>query len=291
MEDDMNIFKCFGKGIKEATLRPKMVFFLWLFNVLFAALTYFLFAAAFGGALGTSAIVRDLVRKTDMNAVIEFLTSGGVVLGELATAVIILSILYVFMSIFLYGGILHSLVHKNDQERFAPVFFAGGGKFYGRFFRLTLYSLVLWIPAGVIFVIFDNLLKVIHRDPSHEQLTVIFTIGKVLFALFLIFLIKMIMDYARFKIAGQDSRKVFQALLGSVKFVFGKLGRTLALYYLLGLVGWAVFLIYKVLNATFVQSSMGTILLGFFLAQVFIASRGWLKIAYQAAQGKAIGLI
>ncbi len=287
----MNIFQCFGKGIKEATRRPKMVVILWLFNVLFAALTYFLFAAAFGGALGSSAVVRDLVRKADTNAVIEFLTSGGVVLGELATAVIILTILYVFMSIFLYGGILHSLVHKNDDERFASIFFSGGGKLYGRFFRLTLYSLVLWIPAGVIFTIFDNFLRAIRGDPSHEKLTIIFLIGRVLFALFLVYLIKMIMDYARIKIAGQDSREVFRALLGSVKFVFRNLGKSLALYYLLGLVGWAAFLIYKVLNAAFVQSSMGTILFGFFLAQVFIASRGWLRIAYQAAQGKAIDLI
>jgi len=31
--------------------------------------------------------------------------------------------------------------------------------------------------------------------------------------------------------------------------------------------------------------------LGFVLAQAFIAGRGWLKVAYQASQGRTIGLI
>jgi hypothetical protein len=99
------------------------------------------------------------------------------------------------------------------------------------------------------------------------------------------------MDYARILIAGRDSREVLRSLFEAVRLVLKKPGTTLALYYLLGLVGWASFLIYRVLDSAFPQTSTATIAIGFLLAQVFIASRGWLKVAYQAAQGRVIGLI
>ncbi|MDP2914807.1 MAG: hypothetical protein Q8O91_05075 [Candidatus Aminicenantes bacterium] len=288
----MNVIQCAVKGIRESTVRPKMIVLLWSFNLLVAGLCYFVFLRAFGGAVGTSALVKEMVHKADMNVVVEFLTSasGGAV-TELFVIVIGLSVLYALVSVFLYGGILQILIQKGGRWRFAETFFAGGGRFYGRFFRLEIYSLGLWLTAGLIFILINALINFNFRDSTNEQTTFVFTIIKILFAFFLVFLIKMIMDYARILIAGRDSRDVFRSLLEAVRFVLKKPAKTLALYYLLGLAGWASFLLYKVLDSAVPQTSTVTIAIGFLLAQVFIASRGWLKIAYQAAQGRVIGLI
>lgn len=288
----MNVIQCAVKGIRESTVRPKMVVLLWSFNLLVAGLCCFVFLRAFGGAVGTSALVKEMAHKADMNVVVEFLTSasGGAV-TELFVIVIGLSVLYALVSVFLYGGILQILIQKGGRWRFAETFFAGGGRFYGRFFRLEIYSLGLWLTAGLIFILVNALINFNYRDSTNEQTTFVFTIIKILFAFFLVFLIKMIMDYARILIAGRDSRNVLRSLLEAVRFVLKNPGKTLALYYLLGLAGWASFLLYKVLDSAFPQTSTATIAVGFLLAQVFIASRGWLKIAYQAAQGRVIGLI
>ena len=288
----MNVVQCAAKGIRESTARPKMVVLLWAFNFMAAGLIFFVFFRAFGGAVGTSALVKEMAQKADMNVVVEFLTAGGGgVVSELLLIGLGTIVLYLFVSVFLYGGILQTLIQKGGGWRFAETFFAGGGRFYGRFFRLEVYSLGLWFAAGLIFVLINSVINFNYRDSADEQTTFVLTIIKVLFALFLVFLIKMIMDYARILIAGRDSREVLRSLLEAVRFVLKKPGKTLALYYLLGLVGWALFLIYRVLGSAFPRTSPATIVIGFLLAQVFIASRGWLKVAYQAAQGRVIGLI
>lgn len=282
----MNIIKSYRQGIQEATFRPKMVMVLWMINALFASVVYFLFSAMFGAAIGTSGLASELLRKPDMNILLEFLTASGTSLGMLGTAIIVLIVLYHIGSIFLNGGILYTLIHQGDREGFAQVFFAGAGKYFGRFFRLTIYSLVLWVPAVVVFMIINWLLGILTKNPVHEQRAFILNLVRAAIALVLVFLIKMIMDYARIKIVTQDARPVFLSLLEAAAFVFRKLGKSLVLYYLLGLTGLAAFLVYWGIRSSFTATSTGAIWLGFLIAQLYIASRGWLRIAFQAGQTK-----
>jgi len=280
----MNIFKSYRKGIQEATLRPNMVGVLWMINLFFASVIYFLFSAILKAAFGQSLLASDLLHKPNMDLLLEFLLSSGTSLGMLVTAGLVLAALFFLAGIFVNGGILHALVHQRDYESFGQVFFAGGGKFYGRFFRLSIYSLILWIPSVILYLIISGLLGISTKNPLNEQSSFYIVLLRIAIVLFLVFLIKMIMDYARIKIATQDSRSVFRSLLEATGFVFRKLGKTLALYYLLGLTGVAAFLIYWGIRSTFQAGSSGTIWLGFIISQLFIASRGWLRVAFQAGQ-------
>jgi len=280
----MNIFKSYRKGIQEATLRPNMAVVLWMINFFFASVIYFLFSAMLSAAFGKSLLASDLLQKPNMDILLEFLTSSGTSLGMLVTAGLVMAVLFFLAGIFVNGGILQSLVHQRDQGGFAQVFFAGGGKFYGRFFRLSIFSLILWIPAVFLYMIINGVLGIFTRNSLNEQGSFYVVWLRIAIALFLIFLIKMIMDYARMRIATQDSRSVLRSMLEAAGFVFRKLGKTLALYYLLGLTGVAAFLIYWGIRSTFSAGSSGTIWLGFFISQLFIASRGWLRIAFQAGQ-------
>jgi MFS family permease len=280
----MNIFKSYRKGIQEATLRPNMAVVLWMINFFFASVIYFLFSAMLSAAFGKSLLASDLLQKPNMDVLLEFLTSSGTSLGMLVTAGLVLVVLFFLAGIFVNGGILQSLIHRRDDEGFAQVFFAGGGKFYGRFFRLSIYSLIFWIPAVFLYMIISGVLGIFTKNPLNEQGSFYIMLLRIAIALFLIFLIKMIMDYARLRIATQDSRSVLRSLLEAAGFVFRKLVKTLALYYLLGLTGVAAFLIYWGIRSTFSAGTLGTIWLGFIISQIFIASRGWLRIAFQAGQ-------
>ncbi len=282
----MNIIKSYSHGIQAATSRPKMVFVLWMANFVFSSVVYFLFSAMLKAAFGKSLMASDLLKKPNMDVFLEFLTSSGTAQGMLITSALILIVLFLLVSMFLNGGILHTLISRQDGEGFAQVFFAGGGKFFGRFFRLTIYSLILWVPAVLLFIILSGILGMIAKNPLNEQGAFYLALLRIALAVFFVFFIKMILDYARIKIATQDAWSVFRSLLEATAFVVRKLGKTLVLYYLLGLTGLVVFLAYWGIRSTFSTSSSTAIWLGFFIAQLFIASRGWLRIAFQAGQTK-----
>jgi hypothetical protein len=280
----MSVIKSYVHGIAAATRRPKLVALLWLMNIVFALPAFFIFRGAFKGILGNSLAADGLLKKTDMNVIFEFLTAPGVVLGQVITAVLVLIVLHVLAYLFAFGGILNALAPETRGQRFGQVFFGGGGRFYGRFFRLVVYSIVLWVPVVVIVVAVNALLKLVTANPAHEQLALAMTILRVLGFLFLVFFVEMILDYARIKIAVTDSSQVFRALVGATRFVFSRPLKTLLLYYMLGLTGWAAFGAYLALHSTFSETSAAAAVLGFLITQVFIASRAWLRVAYQAAQ-------
>ncbi len=122
------------------------------------------------------------------------------------------------------------------------------------------------------------------KDSTNEQLGFVLTILRVVLALFLVYFNKMILDYARIRIVREDTNRVYDSLAWAVRFVFGRLGGTLLLYALLGVTGLAMLAAYLGLSRLFPGSTTGAIVSVFLLSQLFVAGRGWLKIAFQASE-------
>jgi hypothetical protein len=278
MENAMNIIRSYVQGTREAASRPATIALLWLANIVLAAPACIFFSEALGAAMGKSAA------PLDQDAAIEFLIgSAGALRGSL-TAALAAVVLSAFVAIFTFGGILNTLVRSGAGEGTGQIFFAGGARYYGRFLRLTLYSAVLWVPALAVSIALHFLASAAMNGSTNEQLGFVLTIVRVALALFLAFFIKMIMDYARIRIVREDTSRVYDALVWAVRFVARRPGGALLLYYLLGVTGWAMLAAYLVLHRLFPGAATGAIAFGFVLSQIFIAGRGWLRIAFQAAQ-------
>lgn len=279
----MTITSCYKKGVTEATARPNLMAVLWLFNVSFASILCVIFSRAFNASVGPSLVLKDLLKTGDMNIIFETLTQTAGPFASAFRAAPIVILLYFLANVFLQGGILNVLIAPRGRGKFAESFFGGGGRFYGRFLRLLVYSAVVWVPAIILFFAVNAALGVL-SDPSREKQMVLFAILRIALGLFLLHLVKMVLDYARIMIAVPDSRTVFRALMDAVRFVVRRLGGTLGLYYLLGLTGLAISLAYLGVKSLIGTTTAAGILAVFLITQVYIAGRGWLRSAYQAGQ-------
>ena len=279
----MKVLKSYSNGVREATIRPKMVLLLWFFNLLFGFIIFYLLYNRLMEAMSRSAISEGMLSKVNYHFVFEFLTYHGQAWSTIRSTAVVLVCGYIMVSIYLLGGILHSLV-ETPKTSFSQRFFQGCGKFFGRFFRLFIYSLILWFVFFVFMFILYQVGDALTGKGVNEQLTYyLFLVGAAI-ALFFIFFINMIQDYARIKIVTEDSRYVFRSLFQSIGFVFKRLGGTLVLYYLLVLTGVVIALVYWGFKAVIPFSSAAAILITFVVSQLFIASHAWLKVAFQAGQ-------
>jgi hypothetical protein len=280
----VKVLKSFGNGVREATIRPKMVLLLWFFNLLFGFFIFYLLYGRLAEALSQSAISEGMQSKVNYNFVFEFLTYHGEALGTIRSLALVLICVYILVSIFLFGGILQVIVVGTQKKSFLQRFFQGCGKFFGRFFRLFIYSLVLWFVFVVLMIILYQIGSALTENGANEKLTYyLYLVGGGI-ALFFIFFINMIQDYARIRIVTEDSRYVLRSLFQSIGFVFKRLGGTLGLYYLLVLTGVVVALVYWGLRSVIPFSSGAAILITFLVYQLFIASHAWIKVAFQAGQ-------
>lgn len=286
----MKILKSYGLGIKKASSQGKMVLVLWAFSLVFAAIVYFVGRGYFANALGQSALGETL-RRFDTGLFLEMLIHNGAPLGTLFKLIMLMACMYSLVAIFLSGGILHVLLSADEpaanepvRRRFGAVFFQGAGRYFGRFFRLEIYSLILWVGFFIFQWILWLLAGTLTAQGSNEKM--IFYVFWVWLAidLILVFFVRMILDYARIVIAWTDTRRVWRSLWEAVGFVFKRLFGTLSLYYLLLVTGAVIFLVYWGIHSRISTTSLAAIWLAFLVGQAFILSRGWLRIAFLAAQ-------
>lgn len=286
----MKVLKSYVLGIKQATAQGKMILVLWVFNLLFAALIYFVGSGFFAGALGGSGLAESL-RQFDTGLFLEMLVHNQARVSAVFKVITALAFLYYWLSIFLTGGILHVLLsgsapaeNEPRRERLAPAFFQGAGRYFGRFFRLEVYSLILWAVFGLFQLVFNLAAKPLTADGANEKMLYYVFWARLVISLVLIFFIRMILDYGRIIIARADTGRVWRSLWEAVRFVFRRLFATLALYYILLITGLVIFLAYWGIHSIISTLSLAMIWLVFFIGQAFIMSRAWLKIACQAAQ-------
>jgi len=290
-EEKVRVLRSYGRGIKEATLQPKMIFILWVRNFIFGVFIFYLFFKFFSDTTGKSVLAEGLLKKFDFNVLLELLIHHGESVSTILSVGFILILVYFLVSIFLYGGILSALTlspEARDEKKghFAQVFFQGAGKFFGRFFRLSIYSLILWTAFVLINIVLNPVGRFLTGNGTNEQLAFYLFWIRLAIGLFLVFLIRMILDYSRIEIVIEDSRSVFLSLFRIVKFVFQKFGKTLVLYYLIVLTGIALIVIYWLLKSILpsFSSSLLMILVPLVVGQLFIALQSWLKIIFQSAQ-------
>ena len=276
----MNIIRVYARGMKEASRRPTMIALLWLANIVLAAPAYFLFSGALGAAVGKSAA------PLDQDAMIEFLTgSSGAIRGIIRRPSSPPSSFPPSSRSSCSGGSCTPLSGAVGQGRGPdrPSSRAAGATTAASSASPSIRS-SSGFPPWSLFIPVHILATAVMKDSTNEQLGFVLTILRVVLALFLVYFIKMIMDYARIRIVREDTNRVYDSLAWAVRFVFGRLGGTLLLYALLGVTGLAMLAAYLGLNRLFPGSTTGAIVSVFLLSQLFVAGRGWLKIAFQAAE-------
>jgi hypothetical protein len=264
-----------------------MVWLLWVANILFASLLYFPFSGFLNDVLSHRAAAKDFLKTFDMNTFFEIITHHGEKINTIISFAFFLLLGYVIASVFINGGILFTLAQtkkSGEKNRVASLFFMGGAKFFWRFLRLLIYSLILWLGAMTIFFLFHMILNPFTAGGTNEALLFYLVWVRLAIAIFLVFLIKMIMDYARINIVTEDTRNVFTSVFQAAGFVFRRWGSTLAIYYLFVLTGAAIFMVYWLVQKIVKTHALLPILIAFLIGQIFILSRGWLKVALQAAQ-------
>jgi len=285
----MNTWKSYLQGVKDA-LRPKMVFVLWVVNFLFGSILYFLISGFLSESLSWSTQAKTLMKKGDFNVLLDILIHHKGEVSTLLAVGILLLFFYYLISLFLKGGVLFSLSESIDsipaekKERFASHFFKGAGRFFGRFFRLLIYSLIFWAGFILVNVLFNLLVGILTDRGSNEKMFFIMFWVRVAVFIFFYFFILMVLDYARIKIVLENSREVFKTMFWALGFVLKKLGRTLALYYILVATGVLIAAVYWLIDSVIPGQTLIMVFLAFMVGQIFILARSWLTITFQAAQ-------
>ncbi|MBF8294122.1 MAG: hypothetical protein HW389_667 [Bacteroidetes bacterium] len=280
----MSILKAFSSGIRRATSEPRMVLALYVVNLLMALPLAMAFRAVLVSGFGASMAPVELMRGLDFTVFVDFMNvhveEVSAVLRQISWAIA----LFMLINSFLAGGILAVLRNEHDKYSISE-FFAGCGKYFGRFLRLFfVFAIVLVVLVLIMTFILAMLSKLFIDDSTSEVTYIVLTIVQIKLFFLPVMLLLMIADYSKISIVVNDGRKVLKAAWQSTKFVFSHFFRTFGLELLMLLVPIALFAIYVLLDLAIGMTTDLTIIVMLIIQQLFMVSRAWSKVFFFAGE-------
>lgn len=280
----MSIVNAFSSGFRRSGSEIKMALVVYLLNLLLAIPLALAFRSALAAGFGVSLASEQLLQGLDFTAFQDFMRANGERLLTVINQVLTFLILSMLLQTFLAGGIL-SVLQDHERKFVAASFFKGCGTYFFRFFRLFLIFgiilvLVSLIVAGILMAVVGAM-----GEASTSEVTD-FWVRIAAIALFCvpIILVLMAADYAKIHIVLHDERSAFRACGKGFGFVFRKFFAAFGLELLLLLIPVIVMVLYVLADLAIGMTTGLTILLMFFIQQLVMAIRAWIRIFFFASE-------
>ncbi len=207
----------------------------------------------------------------------DFMHNAEKALSPLFSVGRLLGVLSIFLSIFFAGGILLRFAQPGTPFN-TGLFWQGCTYYVGRFLQVFGVTALFILVETIIWLLAGSLVGFALSDSLTER--GLFWIGAVFFAGFVLTttLLLCIGDYAKVLTFREDERNAFRAFGRAGRLVLKHMAQTYGLYWLLILIGSALFGLYFLLDALIPMSNWATIGLMFLIQQSLIFARTGLKV-------------
>jgi len=188
-----------------------------------------------------------------------------------------LGALYIFLSVFVAGGILLRFSQLKAPFN-VGTFLQACSHYVGRFLRLFGVSLLFVIVGGGIWLVIGSLLAVLLNDTLTERGQ--FWLGAGFFGLFAltVTLVLCIGDYAKVLMFTEDEQGALRAFGRAGRLVLRNLARTYGIYWLFIGIGTLVFGVYFLVDDAMLMNGWLTIVLMVMVQQALVLARVLLKV-------------
>ncbi len=276
----MGVFKTFGQGFRTANRKGRMLVYLWLFYVLFSLLVIAPFYFVFQKEFSRSVLGERLFEGMDVlwlgDLIYKYQNLSSILVGWL----VVPSIIFLLFHIFLNGGIIGRLAAGGEKVTLQS-FCGDGGKYYWRFLRVFLISLVGYaVVFGVIGRAISAPFKLWVKNASNQWTTLIASSLRLLLFLLLFSIVKMFFDYIKIRLVAEESKKTLRAFLFNFSFLGRRFFRAWALFLLVGLVFVAISVVYQVVAGWLPKPGQSLSGLFFLWQQMFILAKLWTTVLF-----------
>ena len=275
----MTAIAAYINGLKWSIQNVKIWWWLYLCNFLLAALAAIPLMSLLEEKLGHTFAAKQLIEGFNYTIFSDFMNEYGAAILPILSQSKLLIGLYFLLSIFLMGGILENCKNSLQKAHF-QVFVVRAIKYFWRFFRLTIYFLIL--HGAVVFLFFTIFMWLIHGGDLKQldSELVIYSRGAIVFGIyfFVAGILSSIHDFSKIYLVENNTKIVVKAIKEGAKMVVKNFGSVL----LLSLLNWLTFalisLLYLTLRGNDLNSTVSGLWFVFVLGQVFIFIRMGMKV-------------
>lgn len=214
-----------------------------------------------------------LIKDFDFTVFYDFMHKNGKSLISLIPIGFLLAGLYTILNIFFSGGILSQFTIRDTFK--LSEFLKNSWHYFLRFFVLFIVQIIFLIIALLATFIVFGIFGVIAEGKT-EPTFVAWMIFPSAFTFFIITFLLNVGDYARVLLHRDDLLNPWKAFWKATGYIFRNF-KTMQVYWAIVLVGFAVILVYLILESTIGMTSGFKIWLMFIIQQFFIFCRVFIR--------------
>ncbi|MBN2357292.1 hypothetical protein JXO59_14345 [candidate division KSB1 bacterium] len=270
------------QGLARMWAHKRLILFFYFANLITAALIILPLRAALNRFAGHSQMADRLRYGMDADLLIEFLQYSGETIGPILLFGLLAAILYWLLTLYLSGGALKLFASGRQYD--AALFWGSAGRYFGRFLRLFLWSLLVLLILLLLPQIITLLQRLIFGKDPYEYITYYSGFIRLILYVIGVFFYLMVFDYGRIQIISSEERATRKALWRALVFIRDHFGRVVLLSLIFALTGTVGFFIYYFIADLLNGSIALTIALIFILQQLFMLFRAALRLTGFASE-------
>lgn len=258
-------------GMRSVFHNYRLVFLIWFFNALSALVLAVPFLNILMDNLGNSLESDRLAMQFDYMWYVQFQNLYKVSFAQLPLSIYTVVGIYTLLQTFFLGGMI-SIFHTPDKNHIVD-FFYGGVKYFSRFVKITLISILLYILAFIIIDYMGNVIRFIFRNSENVRLEFIFFAFRYVLLVFFIGIVSIISDYSKVALAINDRTKVFKEVYSTIIFLKNNFTIVFITFLIVAIIGGIGAIVYNLIGMAIPRTPYYMLLISFLLQQMLIIFR------------------
>ncbi len=232
--------------------------------------------------LSHSILSRKLAISSDFSWYLQFKHMFAGEFNNLVYSLIVSIILYVLIQTYFTAGIV--AVFKEPKKNHIIDFFYGGVKYWYRFLKISVVSIILVALAFILNDLFGKLLFMLFRNSDNALWDFIFRSLRYIVLITLLITITLFADYAKVSSVVDNVTSLRKTIVNSAIFIKENFLYTFTLFMLISLFGLLGAIVYNIVGNYVSRSPYTYIIITFTLQQLLIIFRFGIKMLFVSVE-------
>ncbi|MBU2493595.1 MAG: hypothetical protein KJ571_13295 [Bacteroidetes bacterium] len=269
-------------GTRSVYYNKKFVFLLWGANASSAFLLSIPIYAVLLDSLNRSMLSDKLALNFDYIWFIQFLNIYKSNLTEIPFMLYGMMGIYLLVQTFFVGGLI-SIFHIPEKNHSVD-FFYGGVKYFVRYTKLLLFSLLFFSIAFLINDYLGYLIISFFKNSENETAEFVFMMMRYILLIFFIGVIALISDYSKVNVAVKDKYKIIRVLIDTAEFLKENFAKVFILFLFIAIIGAAGAVVYNLVRVTIPETPFYFLIVSFILQQMLIIFRLLIRMLFYSTE-------
>ncbi|MEG8947088.1 hypothetical protein [Rosettibacter firmus] len=277
-----NIREILNNSIRTVFYNVKFVILFWFTNSVFALVLSIPIYNLLLNSLKYSLLSDELSSGFNYFWYLQFRHLYKIPLDQIPWAIYTVAGIYTIIQTFYLGGLI-SIFNQFKKNHYVD-FFYGGVKYFFRFFKVLLISLIFYIVAFFINDLFGDAINLIFSNTEFIKTEFFIRFLRYVLLLFFIGIITLISDYTKVSLALKDKTKVIKEIISTTVFIKNNFTLIFYVFLLIAIFSAIGSLMYNLIVIEIPRTPYYFLILSFIIQQMLIIFRLLIRMLFCSSE-------